>query len=411
MYQSARIALVSVCLSTGPAALTWAQDVPSPEEMWAIIQQQQQEIEALRSRLGETEAMVEATGDMVEEVADQGLGAAEPPGWWDRTHIGGYGELHYNGGDVDEIDFHRFVLFIDHEFNDKLHFVSELEVEHAFTGTNGDVELEQAYLEYSANPYLIGRAGLFLVPVGLLNETHEPDTFFGVERNRVETDIIPTTWWEAGVGSRGEIAEGFSYDLSLHSGLNVPISGSNAFRIRSGRQKVSEAIAKDGAVTGRIKWTGMPGIELAVTGQYQNDITQNQLGIGATLIEGHADIRRGPWGFRALYARWDLEEGPSETGPGRLGRDIQYGWYVEPSYRFGVPGIGGPGELGFFARYSERDTAAGSSLDTKIRQLDIGTNYWPHPHVVLKADWQQEFRPDGGGKNDNRLNLGVGYQF
>ncbi len=303
------------------------------------------------------------------------------------------------------------VLFFDHDFNDRLRLISELEVENAFTGTNGDVELEQAYLEYTINPNFIARGGLSLVPVGIINETHEPPTFFGVERNGVEKDIIPTTWWEAGVGMRGEIGAGFAYDVSVHSGLNVPTTGNNAFRIRNGRQKVSKAVAKDPAVTGRVKWTGVPGVELALTGQYQNDITQNGLGIDAILLSAHADIRRGPWGLRALYARWDLADGPPATGPGRLGRDEQYGWYIEPSYRFDVQGIDGTGELGLFARYSQRDRSAGDSVDSDIRQIDVGANYWPHRDVVLKVDGQFEFLPTGSGTGDNRLNLGIGYQF
>ena len=212
-------AVLAAALANGTFA---AAEVPSPEEMWAIIQQQQKEIQRLNNRLGEAEAKVEATGDMVEAAQEAETGAAQ--GWWDRTHIGGYGELHYNGGDTDEIDFHRFVLFFNHDFNDRLRFASELEVEHVVAGdnANGEVELEQAYLEYTINPNFIARGGLSLVPVGIINETHEPPTFFGVERNGVEKDIIPTTWWEAGVGMRGEIGAGFLGAFRIVSGSNIP---------------------------------------------------------------------------------------------------------------------------------------------------------------------------------------------
>ncbi len=394
-----------------------AQDtvLPTPEQMWEIIQRQQQEIEQLKSRLertegkvAETDAKVEATGDLIEsqQTADAGGG-----GWWERTQLGGYGELHYNAGDKDEIDFHRFVLFIGHDFSDKLRLESEFELEHALAGEgkNGEVELEQAFIEYDYTEGHRARAGVFLLPVGILNETHEPPTFFGVERNPVETNIIPTTWWEGGVGGSGDIGSGFSYDVAVHSGLATPTSGSNAFKVRNGREKVSEAKATDGAVTGRLKWTGMPGVELAVSGQYQDDITQNVQGLGtsATLIEAHADIRRGPWGLRVLGARWDLDDGPVFTGPGAFGRDVQYGWYVEPSFRFDA----GPVKVGLFTRYSEFDNEAGTSTDSTFGQFDLGANIWLHPDVVLKIDGQFEFRPSGRGKNDNRINLGIGYQF
>jgi hypothetical protein len=100
------------------------------------------------------------------------------------------------------------------------------------------------------------------MPVGILNETHEPATFYGVERNDVENIIIPSTWWEAGGALNGYYSNGISWDLALTSGLAIPTTGDNAFRIRSGRQKVSEAIANDFAYTGRLKYTGVRGLEL-----------------------------------------------------------------------------------------------------------------------------------------------------
>jgi hypothetical protein len=385
-------------------------EVPSMDEMWAIIQEQQAEIERLKARVEDAEAKVEAAGDMIEAVQEREEPAGAE-GWWQRTQLGGYGELHYNGGDKDEIDFHRLILFADHDFSDDLRFQSEIEFEHAVIGEGkkGEVEIEQAYLEQDLGEHHRAKGGIILVPVGIINETHEPPTFFGVERPTVEKNIIPTTWREGGVAVSGELGAGFSYDLAVHSGLAVPTTGSSAYKIRNGRTSVSEAAATDPALTGRIRWTGYPGVEVGVSAQYQDDITQNALGLGttATLIEAHTDLRLGGWGLRALYARWDLDEGPAFTGAGAFGRDVQYGWYVEPSYRFDI----GFGQLGVFARYSEWDNEAGSSTDSTFGQFDLGLNYWPHPNVVVKIDGEFQSFPDGRGKKDNRLNVGLGYQF
>ena len=408
------------------AGIASAQEgAPSPEEMWRIIQEQQREIERLKARLSETDRKLEAAGEKIQaadrriEAADQKIEAAgemveqvaakEPAGgtaegWWNRTSLGGYGELHYNGGKKDEIDFHRFVLYFSHEFTDRLRFHSELELEHALAGESkpGEIELEQAYVEYDFTDRMQGKAGLYLVPVGILNETHEPPTFFGVERNIVETAIIPTTWWEGGLAGRAILGGGFSGDLALHSGLNVSTTGSGAYLPRGGRQKVSEAVAKEPAVTGRLKWTGMPGIELGLTAQYQNDVTQGAQSIGAVLLETHAALRRGPWWLRALYARWDL----GGDQPKAIGRDEQYGWYIEPGYilntRFG--------EVGAFARYAEVDNAAGDSGPSKFKETTVGLNYWPHPQVVFKFDYQFQDVPPGQEKDD-RVNLGLGLMF
>jgi hypothetical protein len=399
-----------LCL-TGLAAgllasgLALAQDrEPSPEEMWGIIQQQQREIEELKARQSATDEKVEATADRIEEVTVKEPAGGMVEGWWNKTSIGGYGEMHYNGGKQDQIDFHRFVLFFGHQFTDRIRFFSELEVEHSLVGESkpGEVELEQAYLEFSLTDRIQSKVGLFLLPIGILNETHEPPTFFGVERNIVETNVIPTTWWEGGAGVRADLGAGFSTDVAVHSGLKVATTGSSAFLTRGGRQKVASAVAEDPAVTGRIKWTGMPGVELALSAQYQDDLTQGAEPTEAVLIETHASIRRGPWWLRALYARWDLNSDQAQA----IGRDEQYGWYVEPAYIFTT----GKGDVGLFARYSQTDNTAGDSTDSKLRQTDIGVNYWPHPQVVLKADYQIQDAPPGQ-VDDDRVNLGVGFMF
>ncbi len=396
-----RAGLAATLLASSGLAL--AADMPSAEEMWKIIQQQQREIEALKSGQQANQEKVEATAEAIESgTGVQTTATGHGAGWAENTQIGGYGELHYNNLDSgNEIDFHRFVLFFGHQFTDRLRMFSELELEHAESGDgkNGEVELEQAYVEYDLTSNHHAKAGLFLLPVGILNETHEPPTFYGVERNPIEKNIIPTTWWAGGAGLRGEIAPGWSYDVAVHEGLKTS-AGSN-YAVRKGRQKTSEADANDLASTGRIKWTGIAGVELAASIQYQQDMTQgtDPNAGDAWLYEAHADIRRGPFGLRALYAQWDLDG----SGPKAVGADEQSGFYVEPSYRI-TP------RWGVFGRYNQWDNQAGSNgNNTEKKQYNAGVNFWPHPDVVLKADLQMQ--DNEGSKNDNGYNLGVGYQF
>jgi len=165
--------------------------------------------------LQEEMAQLKLQAQAAEDKRNSGL-----QGFMDRTTLGGYGELHYNNfrGDLpdgvtdhkkDEIDFHRFVLFFGHKFNDWISFKAELELEHALAGEGkgGEIELEQAYVDLALNKHYNIKAGLFIIPVGILNETHEPPTFYGVERNEVEKRIIPTTWWEAGAAVYGEVTQ------------------------------------------------------------------------------------------------------------------------------------------------------------------------------------------------------------
>jgi hypothetical protein len=427
--RNAFLGLLFTCYGTALMAAP-----PTAEEMWEIIQQQQQTIEELKSKLEETdrkvtdtktrmdqtEQKVEATADAVEQQSTSGSTAAS---WADRTSIGGYGELHYNNqedqvgdDDLNRVDFHRFVLYFGHEFTNDIRFFSELEVEHALAGDGepGEVELEQGWIELDLNNQHRLRAGLDILPIGMINPTHEPNTFYGVERNRVETEIIPTTWWEAGLGFNGEIAPGWNYDVVAHSGLAVPTTGSSAFRPRSGRLKVAEADDQDLAVTGRLRYTGIPGLEVGVSTQYQSDITgtADSLDISATLFEGHVDYKHSSGlGLRALYARWDMEDG-GVGGPETFNADTLQGWYVEPAYRFGVPGRI-PGDLGIFARYEnydERNQLTPSRFENFDRYV-AGMNWWPHPNVVFKFDVQKEEADGQVARLLDGFNLGLGYQF
>ena len=318
-----------------------------------------------------------------------------------EPEIGGYGELHYNnvpssGVNGDEtVDFHRFVLFFGHEFSEDIHFFSEVELEHSIAGEGkgGEVELEQAFIHFRLNDSLSATAGLFLVPVGIVNENHEPPVFYGVERNPVEKRIIPATWWEAGAMMSGTLPEiGFSYDLAYHSGLDA---GAN---IRSGRQKVSGAEVENKAMTGRVRYSGQPGLELAATVQYQEDLDQIEGGADdAVLIETHIVLNKGAYGARGLYAAWDIN---GDVGPKYLSQ--QTGYYLEGSYKVASA-------WGVFGRYSMlnyRRTDAG--LELKEKQHTVGVNYWPHEDVVVKADIQMQ--NDDAGDGDG-FNLGIGYQF
>jgi len=403
------------------AAGTVAAAAPSNEELWKMMQEMQQQMKQvqtqnqqlkaenadLKNKVEETEQVVEAVVVATEEAATSSLFSSG------RTSIGGYGELHYNNlddkngdNDLDRLDFHRFVLFFSHEFDDDLRFWSEFELEHSIAGEDqeGEVELEQAYIEYDINEQNRVKGGVFLMPVGILNETHEPDTFYGVERNPVENKIIPSTWWEGGVMFSGNITNGFAYDLALTSGLDVSKQGAKtSFKIRDGRQKVGNAQANDLAYTGRLKWTAIPGVELAATLQYQEDITQGNVvdSEGAVLFETHAVVQQGAFGLRALYAQWELDG----DAPKVAGYDEQMGWYIEPSYKINK-------NIGVFARYSEWDNQAGmSSIDSEFEQIDLGVNWWLHKNVVVKLDYQFQNAESDSATELEGLNIGLGYQF
>jgi hypothetical protein len=341
----------------------------------------------------------------------------------DHTTIGGYGELHYNNYEgsatkKDEIDFHRFVIYLGHRFNDWISFKSELELEHSNTENGGAVELEQAYLDFNFNKQANVKAGVFLMPLGFINETHEPPTFYGVERNEVEKRIIPSTWWEAGAALYGELTPGWKYQAGLTSSLSAAnFAGFAAGGLREGRRNVSEAPAENIAFSGRLDYSGTPGLLLGgslFTGNTgQGNVLLQGVDARLTLWDLHARYKVNKFDLRALYAQGHLADSAKINQAFGLDTASRfYGWYTEAAYHIYQQG---DHDVAPFVRFEQWDTQASLSGSAKNNLSNnniwtLGVNYYPHPQIVLKADYQSYDKADGG-KGDKRINLGMGYMF
>lgn len=325
---------------------------------------------------------------------------------WNRFHIGGYGELHYtnlesDNTDVRELDFHRLVVFLGYDFSDTISFVTELEIEHliASAGNRGAVEVEQAYVEFRF-PQSNLKIGAMLMPIGIINETHEPTTFYGVERPIVETTIIPTTWWSTGALFSLQGSQGLQYDIMLSEGLKTedPNSkvGAEPFNLKKGKQKGSFASAFDLAVTGRIRYRGIRGLELAAYGQYQPDLDQSakvSYADDAFMLGGHAIYQWQQFTVKALYTRWELSGDAAEAA----GKHVQDGGYLEGAWKIND-------RWGVFARHSAWSLVE----DQKAQQTAAGANYYPVEGVVLKASLQVQ-NDDAGDQNGFYLGMGYAY--
>ena len=360
------------------------------------------------------------------------LAASEKPTtstMFSKTSIGGYGEAHYYNYEnaAQQYDAYRFVLYVGHKFSDTVRLHSELEVEHGLVADTdatctikddgdktlevgevvcgsastkpGEVELEQMFIEWNYHGKQNVSIGQILVPIGFLNETHEPETFYGAKRNPVETAIIPTTWWEGGIKASGLVAgvDGLSYNAVVTTGLKT-----NNANIRSGRQKGAKAVAEDMAYTLGFNYQGIAGLTTGVTYHLQKDISQ---AIGqtneATLIEAHIGYTWQNFSTRALYAKWDIDG--IATTASYAAKAEQEGYYVEAAYK--------PIEkLGVFARFSAWDNDAADVADSKKEQWNYGVNYYIAPRVVLKLDIQEQVLPTAGLDEDG-FALAVGYSF
>lgn len=363
-------------------------------------------------RIQQLEEQIAALAEAMDETSSQQTS---------KTTFGGYGELKYHSNSINgtgfahldaedeqkdgnkDIDATRFVLFIGHEFTNKIHLHSEFEVEHAVSGAGkrGIVEMEQMFIDFKLRPNLNLKTGMMLMPIGITNETHEPPTFYGVDRPIVEKTIIPTTWWSTGVMASYQHSSGIAADYMIHEGLAISETWrddnpNDVYNIRKSKSKSSYAPAYDLAHTVRLSYTGTAGLNVTLYGQYQPDMDQSaedSYAEDAMMLGGHVIYQWRDLKLTGLYAQWTLNGDDAKTAK----QDHQYGHYVEASYRLSP-------SYGVFARNSEWSM----HKDSTRQQLNYGASFWPHEDIVFKFDIQEQNNDAG---NLDGFSIGMGYQF
>jgi len=351
----------------------------------------------------------------------------------ESTTVGGYGELHYTNtsgpNTPASVNFRRFVLYLSHSFDDRLTFRSELEVEDAkIEGgeAGGEVALEQAFLDYRLTDRLTLRTGLVLPPTGIINETHEPPTFNGVERPAFDHDVIPTTWRELGIGIWGTLplAEGLSYRLYLVNGLKASgFSGEEG--IRGGRQSGREATFANPSFTGRLEWA-RPGLRVGGSFWYGGSSAGDTLLASGTFVVPvtmlSADARYDRAGFAARGVLGTISVSDADTINALYGAAVGSriaGGYIEAGYNLLYRLAPRSKQmLTAFARYEHFDThaevPAGTPRNPEFarRITTLGLTYKPTWNTAFKGDYEVRRTAAGGGLGDvETLRFGVGYQF
>jgi len=349
------------------------------------------------------------------------------------TNIVGYGEVGYGkfrqSGNA-TADLQRFVFGFNHRFDERLTFHSEIEIEHAVVSSadHGEAAIEQAWLNYKVSDAANVKGGLFLIPLGILNETHEPPTYYGVMRNQVETRIIPTTWRELGAGVHGVVGEGLRYDVGITTNFDSGKLDERTTGIRSAHQEGQEANARNLAVYGALNYR-RPGL-LMGGGVFTGNTGQNGAsnpalqGVSArlTLWDVHAQYRIAGLDLQALYAAGTLGDAdkvtaailaaaPTPADAFAAPKTLK-GGYVQAAYHVYKQGNF---DVAPFVRYEridikqQEDPANGLLQDpNNIERIKtFGVNFWIHPQVVLKADIQR-YATD---KSQDRFSLGLGFMF
>jgi hypothetical protein len=427
------LALVLVLSGLLPSLMSAQEAVADSAARDARVAALEQQVQALTEEISKlrTEAAVPEEKPLEGQrgyapAASKVFGAAR------GLSLGGYGELNYVNPIADSsspatADALRLVTYIGYKFTEDITFNSEIELEHAFVEGDddapGEVALEFASLDFAWKPELNFRAGLLLTPMGFINEVHEPPYFYGVFRPLTERLILPATWREMAIGAFGKLGEQVEYRAYVTTGFDA--AGFSSEGIRGGRQEGGESIAENFAFVGRVDVTPdlVPGLDFGGS-FYAGKADQNQ-GLPETklwIAEGHAQYRRGPFHSRALFAYTDVSNAGSLSTA--LGTAVDasvaqsiLGGYVELAYDVWPLFFGESNDRALepFLRFEYLDTqhevAAGFVEDHNLAfsVLSTGVSYFPHPNVVLKAEYRNQNAREGKRPDEFALGLGFAY--
>jgi hypothetical protein len=361
-----------------------------------------------------------------------------------KLNIGGYAQIDYNqpfGNQTFQngtLDMHRLVLLFGYRFTSKLSFVTEIEIEHV-----KEVYVEQAFINYAFNTYVNFRGGMVLIPMGIINEYHEPPTYNGVERPLIDKYIAPTTWREIGAGVTGSIPEvSLRYQAYVVNGFKSYVDGESFLNgkngLRGGRQKGFESIIVFPNFAGRVEYYGVLGLNIGLSAYFgktestqYNGLQRDDLpGIAiadssiVSVSMGGIDIRynRKGFGARAQFYYAGLSNSDqynyfttTDGIPNNLGSSM-YGYYLEFAYNVFYPVKKINGKLIPFIRYSNYDTQA-TVADCLIKDdsfnktvITTGLGYWFMSQVAVKTDVQ--FVKSKTASNYTKLfNVGIAVMF
>jgi len=443
-----------LALLAAPVSPLRAQAADSIEELRRQVADLQAEVARLKAagpagdQVAELERRIELLAQEIEKARTGGAVEVDPKqgGFGGfapaaskvyRAHkgvsLGGYGEALYENyaeerqdgaasGRTDQFDFLRQIVYVGYKFSDSILFNSEIEFEHASTGKGGEVSVEFAYVDWKPARKVGFRAGMLLVPMGFLNELHEPPIFHGAKRPDVESAIIPSTWRENGAGLYGD-AGPFQWRAYVVSGLSS--AGIAASGIRGARQSGARSKSEDFAFTGRLDYVGVAGLALGAS-FFTGDSGQGALVAGSelqarvSLFDVHAQYERRGLQLRALYTAGSIgdaslvNQANTLSGTRSVGED-QYGWYVQGAFDLMTLRSSSQWSVTPFVRYEELDTQDGvpasfeddPATDRSVLTAGIGVK--PIPNVVFKADFQQHRNEARTGVD--QWNLAVGWLF
>jgi hypothetical protein len=374
-----------------------------------------------------------------------------------KTTVLGYGEMH---GTIAEghnkIDQHRFVIGVQSQLSDWISFSAEIDYEHA----GQLLEFEFGFLDFSISPEFNIRAGSVLIPVGLLNEFHEPNRFLTTERPDLHKYVIPTSWSGGGAGIFGSLSNGLTYRVYVVNSLqSVKSAGASSgsgngnggsalqFKdtsgIRSGRGELNNRTWNNIAITGRVEKMLVPGLNVGASFYGGNtahgQLRDNRKGF-LFLSEADVQYRKGAFEMNSTIANINIQDtaelnqfaADEGTQSGAIGKRI-FGFNVQAGvHLLQLAGKSTKHDLIAHAMYESIDTQAdlddscqATKVGAKTRDCAVdhkaardivhfGLTYKPIPAVALKLDHkiiQYAYDVANGGDKQGSTHLGIAYMY
>ncbi len=390
--------------------------------------------------------------------------------------VGGYGEAAYSRNFYSDnvyrysdpttykddpshgrFDIPHAVVYLGYDFGHGWKMQSEIEFEHTGTGTamekefteageweseiekGGEVELEQFWLQKTFCPALNLRIGHIIVPVGGLNNAHEPLNFFTVYRSEGEATILPSTWHDTGFSIWGEAGK-WKYEVLMVAGLDAFMFDRDNFIANGAGSPYEYKVANNYGFAARVDNHSIEGLRLSLSGYYgqsmhnsfPNDMHNTRYADvkGHTLIgtfdflyksknenlivRGNADygfvsdastislIKRNLSSNNAPYKKNPVAKNACAVGT-EAGYDILHLFNKAPKDQ----------KLYVFGRYEFYDSyiPASDQQDytyTDKHRVAIGINYMPVPQIALKLEYSERFLKSQYN-NEPSISFGIAY--
>ncbi len=367
---------------------------------------------------------------------EAGLGAAASKVYYSKNplSIGGYGEMYYShdvDAGADETEVYRFVPYIGYKFSDNIILNSEIEIEHG----GQEISIEQLYIDFLINPTFNVRLGHQVVPMGLVNQNHEPVLYNTVKRPDVENYLIPSTWHESGLTVYGK-TDNFNYaagavvalDMSLANHDGAPEEdtyGKNWIRDgRRGGNETNSATSNFGAVA-RLDYTGTNGLLVGAslyTGEAGASTNNKEVG-RLTLGDIHAQYQNEGFKIKGVYSQAHLSNANSYLGDHSgvittVHPESAHGGYVNMEYNILPYFTQASTRLPIFFQYENYNLATSMTDGTSFgntESFSYGLNYFPHEQVVLKGEYTLRHNKNDADSanysNEGIYSLGLGFIF